>query len=179
MVSRIEGVRGVRLLPPVARDVLLDLMRGAVGVVNSSVSEGQSCALAEALGLGVPVLARDIPGNRTLLDLVAQSALRGSYEHSSAIPACGQREGAAPEWVIHQTGVLFSTPGGFAEALKHLVGTPRTDNPESEAESELARSGKMARRGIQELSNQEQHLWGGLLGELESQWPRPASALGR
>lgn len=36
-------------------------------VINSSKSEGQSSAILEAMGLGVPVLARDIPGNRSLI----------------------------------------------------------------------------------------------------------------
>ncbi|XP_035514532.1 glycosyltransferase 1 domain-containing protein 1 isoform X4 [Morone saxatilis] len=36
-------------------------------VVNSSVSEGMSAAILEAMDLGVPVLARDIPGNAAVV----------------------------------------------------------------------------------------------------------------
>ena len=45
-------------------------MRDAAAVVNTSTSEGQSGALLEAAAVGTPIVARDIPGNRSLLDLI-------------------------------------------------------------------------------------------------------------
>lgn len=42
-------------------------MKRCFAVVNSSVSEGMSAAILEAMDLGVPVLARDIPGNAAVV----------------------------------------------------------------------------------------------------------------
>ncbi|XP_034398335.1 glycosyltransferase 1 domain-containing protein 1 isoform X3 [Cyclopterus lumpus] len=42
-------------------------MKRCFTVVNSSVSEGMSAAILEAMDLGVPVLARDIPGNAAIV----------------------------------------------------------------------------------------------------------------
>ncbi|XP_068559297.1 glycosyltransferase 1 domain-containing protein 1 isoform X3 [Cebidichthys violaceus] len=42
-------------------------MKRCFTVVNSSVSEGMSAAILEAMDLGVPVLARDIPGNAAVV----------------------------------------------------------------------------------------------------------------
>ncbi len=49
------------------RDDYLAALREASLVVNSSDHEGLSHALAEAMAAGIPVLARDIPGNRDLV----------------------------------------------------------------------------------------------------------------
>ena len=59
---------------PVPRGVALEYMRAAAGVLNTSASEGQSGALLEAAAAEAPVLARDIPGNRALLDLLEEAA---------------------------------------------------------------------------------------------------------
>jgi len=58
---------------PVPRGVALEYMRAAAGVLNTSASEGQSGALLEAAAAGAPVLARDIPGNRALLDVLDEA----------------------------------------------------------------------------------------------------------
>ncbi|XP_011613512.1 glycosyltransferase 1 domain-containing protein 1 isoform X1 [Takifugu rubripes] len=42
-------------------------MKRCFAVVNSSVSEGMSAAILEAMDLGVPVLARNIPGNASIV----------------------------------------------------------------------------------------------------------------
>lgn len=42
-------------------------MRKCFALVNSSVSEGMSAAILEAMQLGVPVLARNIPGNAAIV----------------------------------------------------------------------------------------------------------------
>ena len=59
---------------PVPRGVAVEYMRAAAGVLNTSASEGQSGALLEAAAAGAPVLARDIPGNRALLDFLEEAA---------------------------------------------------------------------------------------------------------
>ena len=52
---------------PVAQEELCSIVRVAHAFVNSSKSEGQSSAILEAMVIGVPVFARDIPGNRALI----------------------------------------------------------------------------------------------------------------
>ncbi|MGH0167325.1 UNVERIFIED_CONTAM: hypothetical protein FKN15_004160 [Acipenser sinensis] len=42
-------------------------MRRSFALVNSSISEGMSAAVLEAMHLGVPVLARNIPGNAAIV----------------------------------------------------------------------------------------------------------------
>jgi predicted glycoside hydrolase/deacetylase ChbG (UPF0249 family) len=52
---------------PVAHATLLAMIREADAVVNSSISEGMSNALLEAMAIGTPVAARDIPGNSAVV----------------------------------------------------------------------------------------------------------------
>ncbi|XP_061624747.1 glycosyltransferase 1 domain-containing protein 1 isoform X1 [Phyllopteryx taeniolatus] len=42
-------------------------MKRCFAVVNSSISEGMSAAILEAMDLGLPVVARDIPGNKAVV----------------------------------------------------------------------------------------------------------------
>jgi len=53
----------VVLLRPVPRQVLLRWMLESDAVANCSLAEGMPNALLEAAALGVPVIARNIPGN--------------------------------------------------------------------------------------------------------------------
>ena len=46
---------------------MLSAMKEADVVVNTSVSEGMSGAILEAMGIGTPVMARNIPANNALL----------------------------------------------------------------------------------------------------------------
>lgn len=50
-----------------SRQELHAAMKRCFAVVNSSVSEGMSGAILEAMDLGVPVLARNIPGNAAVV----------------------------------------------------------------------------------------------------------------
>uniref|UniRef100_A0A3B4A3A3 Glycosyl transferase family 1 domain-containing protein n=1 Tax=Periophthalmus magnuspinnatus TaxID=409849 RepID=A0A3B4A3A3_9GOBI len=43
-------------------------MKKCFAVVNSSISEGMSAAILEAMHLGVPVVVRDIPGNTAIVE---------------------------------------------------------------------------------------------------------------
>ncbi|XP_058014308.1 glycosyltransferase 1 domain-containing protein 1 isoform X4 [Ahaetulla prasina] len=58
---------GVHLLPEVPQEDLHAIMKNCFAVVNSSVSEGMSAAILEAMDLNVPVLARNIPGNAAVI----------------------------------------------------------------------------------------------------------------
>lgn len=49
------------------RDDFLELLREVNVVLNTSESEGECGAILEAMSLGVPVVARDIPGNASLV----------------------------------------------------------------------------------------------------------------
>lgn len=44
------------------------LIQASFALINSSLSEGMSTAILEAMDLGVPVIARNIPGNRAIID---------------------------------------------------------------------------------------------------------------
>ncbi|XP_078522481.1 glycosyltransferase 1 domain-containing protein 1 [Lissotriton helveticus] len=63
-LSRATGVQLVREMPQ--RD-LQAVMKCCFAVVNSSISEGMSASILEAMDLGVPVLARNIPGNAAVV----------------------------------------------------------------------------------------------------------------
>ena len=56
-----------KIHPPVQREQMLSAMKEADVVVNTSVSEGMSGAILEAMGVGTPVMARNIPANNALL----------------------------------------------------------------------------------------------------------------
>ncbi|CAH1232414.1 GLT1D1 [Branchiostoma lanceolatum] len=58
---------GILLLPPIPQTDLHTLMLRSFAVVNSSVSEGMSGAILEAMCLGVPVIARNIAGNAAII----------------------------------------------------------------------------------------------------------------
>jgi glycosyltransferase involved in cell wall biosynthesis len=57
----------VKIIGPLPRNQLLDAMRQSDFVLNTSVSEGQSNTVLEAMALGTLVIVRDNPGNRALV----------------------------------------------------------------------------------------------------------------
>ncbi|XP_029960470.1 glycosyltransferase 1 domain-containing protein 1 [Salarias fasciatus] len=64
----VSRTAGVFLAQERSQQELHAVMRRCSAVVNSSVSEGMSAAILEAMDLGVPVLARDIPGNAAVVE---------------------------------------------------------------------------------------------------------------
>ncbi|RMX47959.1 hypothetical protein pdam_00005363 [Pocillopora damicornis] len=62
-----ESISGVYIFPPLPACDLHAAMQSCFAVVNSSTSEGMASALLESMALGVPVLARIIPGNSAVI----------------------------------------------------------------------------------------------------------------
>ncbi|KAL0979475.1 hypothetical protein UPYG_G00185570 [Umbra pygmaea] len=62
-----ERSAGVYLAQERSQEELHAAMRMSFALVNSSVSEGMSAAILEAMDLELPVVARDIPGNAALV----------------------------------------------------------------------------------------------------------------
>ncbi|XP_022453890.1 glycosyltransferase 1 domain-containing protein 1 isoform X6 [Delphinapterus leucas] len=65
--AKVKRTPGVRLIGEMAREDLHAVVKNCFAVVNSSVSEGMSAAILEAMDLEVPVLARNIPGNAAVV----------------------------------------------------------------------------------------------------------------
>jgi glycosyltransferase involved in cell wall biosynthesis len=67
MDAKARSLPGVLLIDTLPQDDLWALMCEAQAVLNTSKSESSPNSLLEAMALGVPVLARDIPGNRAVI----------------------------------------------------------------------------------------------------------------
>ncbi|XP_035514530.1 glycosyltransferase 1 domain-containing protein 1 isoform X2 [Morone saxatilis] len=63
----VQRTAGVFMAQERSQQELHAAVKRCFAVVNSSVSEGMSAAILEAMDLGVPVLARDIPGNAAVV----------------------------------------------------------------------------------------------------------------
>jgi glycosyltransferase involved in cell wall biosynthesis len=167
-----EGARAFTQMPPVARRVALEYMRAAAGVLNTSLSEGQSGALLEAAALGTPVLARDVPGNRALLDMLEEASL-------GADPGGADRErdpnafrddffdddDSSPLLAAyaHPCGFLFASPETLAEAMSLLA---EDSDVGSAVRRAAGRAADRARRGAEELARREREGWRGVAAGL-------------
>lgn len=65
--AAVKRTAGVFLAQERSQQELHAAIKRCFAVVNSSLSEGMSAAILEAMDLGVPVLARDIPGNAAVV----------------------------------------------------------------------------------------------------------------
>ncbi|KAJ8401085.1 hypothetical protein AAFF_G00390420 [Aldrovandia affinis] len=65
--QNVERRRGVFLAAERSQEELHAALKMSSALVNSSVSEGMSAAILEAMHLGVPVVARDVPGNAAII----------------------------------------------------------------------------------------------------------------
>ncbi|KAG9354827.1 hypothetical protein JZ751_001540 [Albula glossodonta] len=65
--ANVERLRGVFLTSERSQEQLHAALKWSSALVNSSVSEGMSAAILEAMDLRVPVVARDIPGNAAIV----------------------------------------------------------------------------------------------------------------
>jgi hypothetical protein len=110
------GSASVFYHPPVPRATLLRWMAEADALLNSSISEGQSNAILEALAIGCPVAARANSGNaallgggacgalfatpeegiRALADILGEGEGGAGVEGTRAAPGEAERSGAAP-----------------------------------------------------------------------------------
>jgi glycosyltransferase involved in cell wall biosynthesis len=167
-----EGARAFTQVPPVARRVALEYMRAAAGVLNTSLSEGQSGALLEAAALGTPVLARDVPGNRALLDMLEEASL-------GADPGGADRERDPKAFrddffddddsspllaaYAHPCGFLFASPETLAEAMSLLAEDSEVGSAVRRA---AGRAADRARRGAEELARREREGWRGVAAGL-------------
>jgi glycosyltransferase involved in cell wall biosynthesis len=163
-----EGARAFTQMPPVAREIALKYMRAAAGVLNTSLSEGQSGALLEAAALGTPVLARDVPGNRALLDMLEEASLGadpGGPEIERDPNAFRDDDDARPLLAAyaHPCGFLFASPETLAEAMSLLA---EDSDAGSAVRRAAGRAADRARRGAEELARREREGWRGVAAGL-------------
>ena len=148
---------------PVPRGVALEYMRAAVGVLNTSLSEGQSGALLEAAAAGTPLLARDIPGNRALLGALAEAAEEAAEEAPNGPNERGDDGEEAPLArfprlfaCARPCGFLFAEPETLAEAMASFA----EDSERGSAMRHAAgRAAARARRGAEALARREREGW--------------------
>ncbi len=153
VVERLRRSKNVVLIPPVDRAHTVGYMRAATAVVNTSKSEGQSGAILEAAAAGVPIVARDIPGNRALLDLLLDAT--GETPGGE-----GDEEGFEEEgFESHPCGLLCPTPESFAAALS------------GSAAGRRRRSTDRAALGAECLARNERDRWRGIIRELIGDTP--------
>lgn len=62
-----QNARWARYLGQVPHREMGEIYRCADAVLNTSLSEGQSSAVLEAMSMGIPVVVSDIPGNRDIV----------------------------------------------------------------------------------------------------------------
>ncbi|XP_044296654.1 glycosyltransferase 1 domain-containing protein 1 [Varanus komodoensis] len=65
--EKVKRADGVHLLREIPQKDLHAVVKKSFAVVNSSISEGMSAAILEAMDLSIPVLARNIPGNAAII----------------------------------------------------------------------------------------------------------------
>ncbi|NWW40028.1 GL1D1 protein, partial [Panurus biarmicus] len=66
-VHLLRRAPGVHVLQELPQEQLHAAVRSSFALVNSSISEGMSAAILEAMELDIPVLARNIPGNAAII----------------------------------------------------------------------------------------------------------------
>lgn len=149
-----DGRSDCTLLAGVDRATLVRFIGEAKVLLNTSVSEGQSGTIAEAMMVGTLVFARDIPGNRQLFELCEARAL-------AALGPATIKEMKGDGWEVHPVGVLFSTPEGCMRAFEAL-GLER----ESTEDVDVSLIRLRAREGVAELSLNEAKRWTEILDEI-------------
>ncbi len=97
LAGRLAREPWVRHLPRIPHDAMASAFRASDVVLNTSISEGISNALMEAMACGRPVLASDIPGNRDLLEDGVTGALYRDLEDLGRRAASLLRDAPARE----------------------------------------------------------------------------------
>ncbi|MEE2941530.1 MAG: glycosyltransferase [Planctomycetota bacterium] len=85
ITRRVDEMANVVLLDALPHDAALRTLSRADVALNTSVTEGESRTILEALALGVQVVARDNAGNRQLLAAAEDGQLFRSAEELAAI----------------------------------------------------------------------------------------------
>ncbi|XP_028336262.1 glycosyltransferase 1 domain-containing protein 1 isoform X3 [Physeter macrocephalus] len=108
--AKVKRTAGVRLIGEMAQEDLHAVVKNCFAVVNSSVSEGMSAAILEAMDLEVPVLARNIPGNAA----VVKHGVTGLLFSSPQRPLKAKTIPAHEECVSGSFPVLQTKAYGFS-----------------------------------------------------------------
>eukprot|EP00939_MAST-03C_sp_MAST-3C-sp1_P000927 g927.t1 len=115
--ERTKGSAHVTFAPGgIEHSVACALMRRCTALVNSSVSEGSSVAIKEARAMGVPVFARDVPGNRATLRQLSSSRAGDCSD-------CDDDDDEALFGRVSNGAWLYRDPPGFVAALRDHLGT--------------------------------------------------------
>ncbi|XP_061459496.1 glycosyltransferase 1 domain-containing protein 1 isoform X2 [Rhineura floridana] len=91
--EKVKRADGVHLLQEIPQEDLHAVMQKCFAVVNSSISEGMSAAILEAMDLNVPVLARNIPGNAAVITHKTTGLLYSDPQSQSSLPRWRQKAG--------------------------------------------------------------------------------------
>lgn len=110
VVRRVDEMTNVVLLDALPHDMALRTLARADVALNTSVTEGESRTILEALALGVPVVARDNAGNQQLLVGARNSRLFRSAEELAAILEEMERPAEGPGEQTRSSG--RAAPGG-------------------------------------------------------------------
>ena len=109
LLERCEAIRPhVIEAPNLPTRTLASLMAGARALLMPSFSEGYGIPVAEGIGIGVPVIASDLPSHReitrgaaTLLDPLDGPGWRDAILAAARTPLAPRRPGPAPTWPAH------------------------------------------------------------------------------
>eukprot|EP00940_MAST-03C_sp_MAST-3C-sp2_P002165 g2165.t1 len=119
VAEKTRGMCAVKLLDGgVSHPIASRLIAMSAAVVNTSISEGSSGVLLEAMALGVPVLARDIVANRKTLAQAVGGSDDVSNQSTDSIRTSNV-DFIGP-------GALFRGPKGFVDAVRRVF---REDDP--------------------------------------------------
>ncbi|XP_055511651.1 glycosyltransferase 1 domain-containing protein 1 isoform X2 [Leucoraja erinacea] len=121
--AKVKGAHGVYLVSEKPQEELHAAMRASFAVVNSSISEGMSSTILEAMDLKVPVLARNIPGNRAMV----------KHEHTGLLYSYPQEFVELSKRLISETGLKES----IVTKAKDYVAKHHSRNAEKETYLEL------------------------------------------
>jgi glycosyltransferase involved in cell wall biosynthesis len=99
--SRIRGLPWCRHVGELPRAAIPAALAGAEAVLNTSLSEGMSNALLEAMWWGCPVVARDVPGNR---ELVTHEVTGLLFSDEAGLERCVERLAREPALALRLAG---------------------------------------------------------------------------
>lgn len=165
-VSNIELIDG-----GVSHGTAISLIRLSDALVNSSRAEGSSGAMKEAMALGTPIIARDIPGNRATLEQTVEETLDDAPYRRPIGTGNFERVGC---------GVLYRNPRGFLDALRAIfddVTSPSSSSSNVHDAKTTHFRRALVEHGLREIdriSRWEEREWTSLLGRDGKVWSSDA-----